>query len=60
MKGVDPEVDAALAPPQLASLVLADHAASRSEDRGMARSRRARCVGRRIPLQGLSWDLLLP
>jgi hypothetical protein len=36
MKGVDPEVDAALAPPQLASLALADQTASPSEGRTMA------------------------
>ena len=54
MKGVDPEVDAALAPPQLASLAHADQAASRSEARSVAGGDGSSSGGGRIRLPGVS------
>ena len=60
MKGDDPEVDAARAPPQLTSLVHADHAASPSEACSVAGDDGSSSGGGRIRLQGVSSDLLLP
>ena len=54
MKGDDPEVDAARAPPQLTSLVHADHAASPSEARSVAGDDGSSSGGGRIRLQGVS------